>query len=203
MLLLAENVSGIFVLMKHLKFLTIARRCCLLLISIVSLFSFPTKTFAQQAKVPIIARPPQPITAVYQLDIVPVAGGKTFTIYNKTKVWITFKNGKSISGKVKGVGKDSINIDYRNYAVRDIDELKYNPGSALGAAAAIATAVGVAAIALTADGGKDNVRDGTENAIFYTGVTLSVAGGITLIPTYFIKKRFSKHQYDFNTVQMN
>lgn len=189
--------------MKNKELLITANRIFFLSIIIIFFFHSLTKTFAQQAKVPIIARPPQQRSAIYQLDIVPVAGGKTFTIYNKTKVWLTFKNGKSISGKVKGVGKDSINIDYRNYAVRDIDELKYNPGSALGAAAAIATAVGVAAIALTADGGKNNVRDGTENAIFYSGVTLAVAGGITLIPTYFIKKRFSKHQYDFNTVQVN
>jgi hypothetical protein len=141
----------------------------------------------------------QPITAVYVLNIIPVGDGKSYTIIDKSKVVITFKDGKTISGKVKGFSKDSINIDYRNFSVKDIDELKYNPGTVLGAAAAIVTAVGVAAIAVTSNGGKDNVRDATEDAIFYTGIGMAAIGGLTLIPTYFVKKRFSSHQYDFVT----
>ena len=171
----------------------------MLLLSVFFL-PYPNQLFSQQPNVPLIAKPLQPMAAIYVLKIIPVAEGKTYTIIDKSKVVLTFKNGTSVSGKVKGVSKDSINIDYRNFSVKDIDELKYNPGTALGAAAAIVTTLGVAAIAFTADGGKDKERDGTEDAIFYAGIGMAVIGGITLIPTYFVKKRFSSHQYDFVTL---
>ena len=155
-------------------------------------------TYAQQPAMPTTVQQHQ--IQVYMLSITPKNGGKSFSLYQKTKLQLTLGN-QVVKGKLRGVSKDSIAIDEGSYAVKDIDEITYNPGTALGVAAAIATAVGVGMIAFTADGGKDKERDDTENAIFYSGIGLAVAGGVALIPTYFIKKHFTREKYDFITVQ--
>lgn len=141
-------------------------------------------------------------TPVFLLNITPKSGGKTYTLFNKTRVIMTMENGTEVSGKVRGVGRDSISIDYRSFAIKDISQIRFNPGSALGLAAAIATTVGLLAIAVSADGGKDGERSSTENTLFFGGIGLTVVGAAVLIPNYFVKKRFSRHEYDFTAVMI-
>jgi hypothetical protein len=141
-------------------------------------------------------------TPVFLLNITPKSGGKTYTLFSKTRVTMAMENGTEVSGRVRGVGRDSISIDYKSFAVKDISELRFNPGSALGVAAAIATTAGLVAIAVSVDGGKDGVRSSTENTIFFGGIGLTVIGAAVLIPTYFIKKRFSRSEYDFTAVMI-
>lgn len=155
--------------------------------------SFLQTSFAQE---------PKHLTPFYLLNITPKNGGKTFTLFSKTKVIMTMENGLKVNGKVRGVGRDSISIDYKSFAVKDISELRYNPGSALGVAAAIATTIGLIAIATTVDGGKDGERSSTEDTILFAGIGLAVIGGTALIPTYFVKKRFSRNEYDFTAVMI-
>ena len=182
-----------FVLMRAVK-------CIGLLFPLLSLLLM-SNLQAQEPLPPTIAKPPRG-NPVYMLNIVPKEEGKTHTLFSKTKVIIQLQSGNEIRGRMSGVTQDSISIDYRSYPVKDILEIRYNPGTTLGAIAAIATTIGVAAVAITVNGGKDKERDQTEDAIFYSGVGLAVAGGITLIPTYFVKKKFTVEKYDFMTVRL-
>jgi len=161
-------------------------------------FIFSSQNIFSQQPSPPSNIHPQHITPMYLLNIVPKNGGKSYTLFHKTKVNMTLKNGTTITGKVRGVSHDSISLDYKSFAVSDIDELRYNPGSALGAAAAIATTLGLIAIAVTIDADHTDAR----NAVLYTGIGLAVVGGAVLIPTYFVKKRFTSAQYDFTSVMI-
>ena len=96
------------------------------------------------------------------------------------------------------MSRDSISIDFRSFSVKDIDELRFNPGSALGAAAAIATTIGLVAIAVTIDAKSSDAR----NAVLYGGIGLAAVGGALLVPTYFVKKHFSSNEYDFTSVMI-
>jgi hypothetical protein len=194
---LKEDVSVIFVGMEFLKKnLRNEFSAALVLLFFLSVFITPN-CFSQQPNPPSNTRPQQ-VTAVYLLNIVPKDGGKSFTLFHKTKVIMTMNDGRAVTGKVAGVGRDSISIDYKSYAVKDIAELRFNPGSALGVAAAIATTIGLVGIALTID----NRDSDAEKAVFYGGIGLAVVGGITLIPTYFLKKRFNSNEYVFSTVMI-
>lgn len=189
-----EKLSGKFVSMKLLQRFPLKK--IFLFLTIISALLHPPFIDAQQP----VATQPQYSTP-YMLNLVPKKGGKSYSLYHKTKVTLKLSNQVVVKGKVRGVSKDSIAINEKTVAIADIDDISYNPGTALGVAAAIATTAGVGMIAFTADGGKDNTRDDTENAIFYTGIGLTVAGGIALIPTYFIKKHFTRNNYYFTTVQ--
>ena len=167
-------------------------------VSVFLSFNFCSqKTFSQQPNPPSNI-PPQHITPMFLLNIVPKNGGKSYTLFHKTKVSMILKNGETVSGKVRGVSRDSIAIDFKGFAVNDIDELRFNPGSALGVAAAIATTIGLIAIAVTID----SERSDAENAVLYGGIGLAAVGGVLLIPTYFVKKHFTSAQYDFTSVMI-
>jgi len=155
------------------------------------------KVFSQQPAPPSNIHP-QHITPIFLLNIVPKNGGKSYTLFHKTKVIMTLKDGTAVTGRVRGVSHDSISIDFKSFGVNDIDELRFNPGSALGLAAAIATTVGLVAIAVTIDA----KRSGTEDAVLYGGIGLAAVGGALLIPTYFVKKRFNSTEYDFTSVMI-
>jgi hypothetical protein len=129
-------------------------------------------------------------------------GGKPYTLFRNTKVHATLINGVIVSGKVKAISKDSIYIDSRFIALNDITEFRFNPGTALGAAAAIGLAAGIATIAFTANGGKDGERSDGENIAFWSGVGVTVVSGALLIPNYFIKKKFPRTKYDYRTIQV-
>lgn len=145
-------------------------------------------------------RPPSP--PVYLLNLTPLDGGKPYTLFRNTKVHATLINGVVISGKVKAISKDSIYIDSRFISLNDITEFRFNPGTALGAAAAIGFAAGIATIAITANGGKDGERSDGEEIAFWSGVGVAVVSGVLLIPNYFIKKKFPRTKYDYRTIQI-
>lgn len=170
-------------------------------IALVSIFLISNlasqKTFPQQPY-PQSNVHPQHVTPIYLLNIVPKNGGKSYTLFHKSKVNMTMKNGTTVNGKVRGVSHDSISIGLRSFAVNDIDELRFNPGSALGLTAAIATTAGLIAIAVTIDSKNSDARD----AALYGGIGLAAIGGAVLIPTYFVKKRFASSEYDFTSVLM-
>ena len=158
-------------------------------------------SLAQHPGVPMNAqRPPSP--PVYLLNLSPVKGGKTYTLYRNSKVRMELNNGTDVRGKVRNVSRDSVYVTDANYAIADLSTIRYNPGTALGVAAAIGACVGIAAIAFTANGGQDGERSDTENAIFWTGVGVAATGLIISIPTYFIKKKFTREEYDFRTIQI-
>jgi hypothetical protein len=142
---------------------------------------------------------PQHTQAIYLLSITPKNGGKSYTLFHKAKVILSMADGKDVKGKVKGVSHDSISVEYKSYAIADITELRFNQGSVIGLVAAGALLLGVTAIAVV---GSSDQRTSTEDAIFWTGVGLASAGLITLIPTHFIKKRFSSSEYDFTAVMI-
>src|ERR1043165_3955070 len=100
------------------------------------------KTFSQQPG-PSPNIHTQHVTPIFLLNIVPKNGGKSYTLFHKTKVSMTLSNGTSVSGRVRGVSRDSISVDFKSFAVKDIDDLRFNPGSALGVGAAIATTLGL------------------------------------------------------------
>jgi hypothetical protein len=195
-LLLKEDDSVNFVGMKFWE-KYFCKNFFLTLIIFLPCIFLSQKTYSQQPSPPSNIHP-QHITPMYLLNIVPKNGGKSYTLFHKTKVNMTLKNGTIVSGKVRGVSRDSIAIDLKSYAVSDIDELRFNPGSALGVAAAIATTLGLIAIAATIDAEQTDTR----NAILYTGIGLAVVGGALLIPTYFVKKKFTSAQYDFASVMI-
>ncbi|MEO6168441.1 MAG: hypothetical protein ABIO46_09390, partial [Chitinophagales bacterium] len=85
---------------------------------------------------PTTSQRPHP-PAVYLLNLTPLDGGKPYTLFRNTKVRATLVNGTDVSGKVRAITKDSVYIDSRFYALKDITEFRFNPGTALGAAAAI------------------------------------------------------------------
>ncbi len=154
--------------------------------------------FAQQPYPPSQTYP-QHIPAVYLLNITPKNGGKSYTLFHRAKVIVLLGDGKQVKGKVKGVSHDSISIDFKSYAIDDIQELRFNQGSALGIIAAGAMLVGVGAIAIA---GPADERNSTEDVIFWSGVGLAAAGLITAIPTYFLKKKFNRADYDFTSVMI-
>ncbi|HUM48176.1 MAG TPA: hypothetical protein PLD84_14695 [Chitinophagales bacterium] len=139
---------------------------------------------------------------VYLLNLTPLDGGKPYTLFRNTKVHATLVNGVDVSGKVRAIAKDSVYIDSRFYALKDITEFRFNPGTALGAAAAIGALAGITTIAITANGGKDGERSDGENIAFWSGVGLTAVSGALLIPNYFIKKKFPRTKYDFRTIQI-
>ena len=102
-----------------------------------------------------------------------------------------------ISGRVDFIFKDAIEINNSNIPISAIKEIRYNPGSVIGIISAAAVLVGLAAVAFTAGGGKNGEMSSSENTIFYTGIGLIAAGGISLIPNYFIKKKFDLQHYEF------
>jgi hypothetical protein len=159
-----------------------------------------TNAWAQQPAAPQNRQPSRNLPGVYLLSIIPKEGGKSYTLFHRTKVQITFVNGRQIKGKVSGVSRDSVSINFNSFAISDISELRFSQGSTIGLIAAGAMLVGVAAIAIV--GSKDN-RSSTEEAIFWSGVGLAAAGAITLIPTHFIKKKFSSLDYEFRAVPAN
>ncbi|MBX7110079.1 MAG: hypothetical protein K1X61_15625 [Chitinophagales bacterium] len=146
------------------------------------------------------ARPHTP--PVFLLNLTPLDGGKPFTVFRNTKVHATLVNGVIISGKVKAITRDSIYVNSSFYALSDITEFRFNPGTALGAAAAIGACVGIATIAITAGGGKDGERSDGEEIALWSGVGITVVSAALLIPNYFIKKRFPRTKYDFRTIQI-
>ncbi|MEO5674393.1 MAG: hypothetical protein ABIQ74_07075, partial [Chitinophagales bacterium] len=150
--------------------------------------------FSQQPK-PQPNIHPQQITPVYLLSITPRDGGKAYTLFHKTKVMMRTKDGRVASGKVFGIGRDSIAINSQSFAIRDIDEVSFNPGSITGVIAAIATTAGLLAIAITIDS-----KDPSTDAILYGGIGLAIIGGAVLIPTYFLKKHFTTAKYEFTPV---
>jgi len=174
-----------------LLFLAMSRNFFLSLISFGILFGSDAR--AQQPN-PSSNIHPQGMPGVYLLSITPKNGGKSYTLFHKSKVGITLSDGREVKGKVRGVSRDSISIDYKSYEISSIRELRYNQGSALGIAAAGAMLVGVGAIALAGQG------DSRNDAVFWTGVGLAVAGAVTLIPLRLIKKKFSSTDYDFTPV---
>ena len=64
-------------------------------------------------------------------------GGKPYTLFRNTKVHATLINGVIVSGKVKAISKDCNYIDSRFIGLNDITEFRFNPGTAIGGAAAI------------------------------------------------------------------
>lgn len=156
---------------------------------------------AQQPALPSVAHRSN-LPPVYLLNLTPLHGGKTYTLFRKTKVVIHLNNGNEFSGKVRTVSKDSIYLNEKGYAVADIRELRFNPGTTLGAVSAVGACIGIAAIAVTADGGKDGVRSEGENIVFWSGVGLAATGLALSIPNYFIKKKFTRVKYDFRTIQV-
>ena len=174
--------------------------------SIALLFAFFLNngaSFGQQPnKLPPKTSPRPHTPPVYLLNLTPVKGGKSYTLFRNTKVHATLNNGTEIHGKVKTVSKDSIFIDTRYYAIADITEFRYNPGTALGAVAGVGALAGIATIAITANGGKDGERSNGEDIAFWSGVGLTAVSGALLIPNYFIKKKFPRTRYDYRTTQI-
>lgn len=164
-------------------------------------FLLVTDCIAQQPQLPPTAQRPKP-PPVYLLNLTPLQGGKAYTIFRNTKVRIKLKDGNEISGKVRTVFKDSILISNRNYAIADVNEFRFNPGTTVGAISAIAACAGIATIAVTVNGGKDGERSDGENIAFWSGVVVATAGLALSIPNYFIKKKFTREKYDFRTTQV-
>lgn len=152
-----------------------------------------------QQPYPPYATNPDHYVGVYLLSITPKNGGKSYTLFHKTKVIMTMPGNKEVKGKVRGVSRDSISIEYKSYAIDDIQNLKFSQGSTLGLVAAGAMLVGVVAIAVV---GTKDTRTSTEDAIFWSGVGLAAAGAITLIPTHFLKKSFDRSEYEFTAVMV-
>ncbi|MBK9732939.1 MAG: hypothetical protein IPO83_16935 [Chitinophagaceae bacterium] len=175
-------------------------RSILAVASLLILFIFQSAT-AQNPGLPPTGQRPKP-PPVYLLNLTPLDGGKPYTLFRNTKVHATLVNGTDISGKVKAVTRDSIYIDSRFYGLRDITEFRFNPGTVLGAAAAIGACAGIVTIAITANGGKDGERSDGENIAFWSGVGVTVVSAALLVPNYFIKKRFPRTKYDFRTIQI-
>ena len=195
-MLLKDGDSFNFAKMKFLKMYFRKKTFFEGLVTLLFIFS-SQKVFSQQPNPPSNIHPQQ-ITPIYLLNIVPKNGGKSYTLFHKTKVMMTLKDGTAVNGRVRGVSHDSISIDFRSFGVKDIDELRFHPGSALGAAGAIATTIGLIAIAATIDAKSSDTR----NAVLYGGIGLAAVGGGLLIPTYFVKKRFSSNEYDFTSVMI-
>src|SRR4030095_2540048 len=132
---------------------------------------------AQQPLPPNVAQRPK-APPVYLLNLTPISGGKTYSLFRNTKVVAKLNDGTEAAGKIKTVSRDSIYIDNRNYAVADINEFRFNPGTALGAASAICACVGLATVAvvLTIDGGSSSERSEGENIALWTGAGLAVVG---------------------------
>lgn len=164
---------------------------------------FTGSLFGQQPNTLPPKTSPRPHTPpVYLLNLTPIKGGKSYTLFRNTKVHATLNDGTEIHGKVKTVSKDSIFIDTRYYAIADITEFRYNPGTILGAVAGVGALAGIATIAVTANGGKDGERSDGEEIAFWSGVGLTVVSGAVLIPNYFIKKKFPRTKYDYRTTQI-
>lgn len=139
---------------------------------------------------------------VFLLNLTPLDGGKPYTVFRNTKVQATLVNGVVVTGKVKAITRDSIYINNSFYALNNITEFRFNPGTALGAAAAIGACIGIGTIAVTAGGGKDGERSDGEEIAFWSGVGITAVSAALLIPNYFIKKRFPRTRYDFRTIQI-
>ena len=166
------------------------------------IFSLINSADAQQPALPPTTSQRPYVPPVYLLNLAPRDGGKPYTLFRNTKVHATLTNGAEISGKVKAVSKDSIYIDSRFYSIKDITEFRFNPGTTLGAAAAIGAVIGIATIAVTAGGGKDGAFSDGEIIALWSGIGLAAVSGAILIPNYFIKKRFPRTKYDFRTIQI-
>jgi hypothetical protein len=156
----------------------------------------PVTAVAQQPNPPSDSRPEE-IPGVYLLSITPYGGGKSYTLFHRTKVIIKMTDGREIKGKVRGVSLNEISIDYKSYPIDGIGEIRFTPGSSLGLVAAGALLVGMTAVAITASTGTESA---TEEVIFWSGLGLAAAGFITLIPTHFIKKSFNSTEYQFTAV---
>lgn len=139
---------------------------------------------------------------VFLLNLTPLDGGKPYTVFRNTKVQATLVNGVVVTGKVKAITRDSIYINSSFYSLNNITEFRFNPGTALGAAAAIGACIGIGTIAVTAGGGKDGERSDGEEIAFWSGVGITAVSAALLIPNYFIKKKFPRTRYDFRTIQI-
>ncbi len=156
---------------------------------------------SQDPGLPPVNSSRQSSSPVYLLNLTPIGGGKSYTLFRNTKVHVTSNDGTEFSGKVRIVSKDSILVDSRKYAVADITGLRFNPGTTLGAISAIGAVVGIAIIAVTV-GGKDKERSQGEDVAFWGGVGLTAVSGAFLIPNYFIRKNFVRTKYEFRTIQI-
>ncbi|MBA3649494.1 MAG: hypothetical protein H0W62_13245 [Chitinophagales bacterium] len=159
--------------------------------------NFAVRAQTHETNAPALLRPVQ-----YVITLAPVNGGKAYHVYRNAKIVANLNNGVLISGKVRAISKDSISLDYKNYAISSITNFKFNPGNALGVAAAIGAVIGLAAIAFTASS-KDNQRSSAEDAIFYSGIGLTAVSVALLIPNYFIKKNFPRTKYEYIPVALN
>ncbi len=196
-----ENDSDKFVVMKWVIRFFVGKNFTIAAVAVLLSCFFFQKSFSQQPNLQSNIHATH-VTPVFLLSITPKNGGKSYTLFHKTKVSMKLKDGTEVNGKVLGVSHDSIAVDSKSFAVKDIDELSFNPGSIIGVIAAVATTVGLIAIAITVDGGKDGIRSSEENTVFYSGIGFAVVGGAVLIPKYFIKKHFTGSEYDFAAVMI-
>lgn len=173
-----------------------------ILSGLLPIFTLMNTAHAQQPALPPTTSQRPHTPPVYLLNLTPLDGGKPYTLFRNTKVHATLTNATEISGKVKAITKDSIYIDSRFYAIKDVTEFRFNPGTTLGAAAAIGAVLGIATIAVTAGGGKDGIFSDGESIALWSGIGLTAVSGAILIPNYFIKKRFPRTKYDFRTIQI-
>jgi hypothetical protein len=168
----------------------------ILILILAFLFSIEPVTAQQPSNVGTQQQTP----GVYLLSISPKAGGKSYTLFHRTKVQLILNDGKEIKGKVRGVSQDAISIDYVSYPIADLHELRFSPGSVIGLIAAGAMLVGVTTVAIMAT--KDPLTS-TDEVILWSGAGLAVAAAITLIPTSIIKKKFNIQDYDFTAVMVS
>ncbi len=160
------------------------------------IFSLPELANAQQPNA-TSGNDSKNFPGVYLLSITPKSGGKSYTLFHRTKVQLTMNDGREIKGKVRGVSQNEISIEYKSYPIDGISEIRFSPGSSLGLVAAGAMLVGVTMVAVA---GPADSRSSSEETIFWGGIGLAAAGFATLIPTYFMKKKFSANEYEFTSV---
>ena len=160
------------------------------------IFSLPELANAQQPNA-TSGNDSKNFPGVYLLSITPKSGGKSYTLFHRTKVQLTMNDGREIKGKVGGVSQNEISIEYKSYPIDGISEIRFSPGSSLGLVAAGAMLVGVTMVAVA---GPADSRSSSEETIFWGGIGLAAAGFATLIPTYFMKKKFSANEYEFTSV---
>jgi hypothetical protein len=167
-------------------------------ISAILLFLTVQVAGAQQPVIPPYSPAPQ-----YRLNLIPKTTGKEYVVGMNARVTAYFNSGIFISGKISGIQKDTLRLEGKPYRVSDLIELRYNPGTIAGVAAAVIALAGVTTIAVVGNGGKDGEYNQSEETALYTGIALTAAGGLLLIPTYFAKKKFSVTEYRFETIRIN
>ena len=85
-----------------------------------------------------------------------------------------------------------------------LSEFRFNPGTTIRRGICDwGLRVGIAAaIAITANGGKDGERSDGEEVVFWSGVTLAAAGLAVIDSELFYQEKFSREKYDFRTIQI-